>query len=93
MRIENDSTSVIRLNFSGEGCDLDRFEFVQLAGAPVLKGDVNLDGAVTFTDIPAFIGVLQTGVFQAEADANCDTFVNFADIPAFIAILQGLIPN
>jgi hypothetical protein len=54
-----------------------------------LKGDVDLSGVVDFADIPAFIGVLQAGVFQAEADANCDTFVNFADIPAFIAILQG----
>ena len=36
--IEIDSTSVIRLNFSGEGFDLDRFEFVQLDGASVLEG-------------------------------------------------------
>ena len=64
-----------------------------MAGAPVLEGDVNLDGAVTFSDIPAFIGLLQSGDYQAEADANSDTFVDFADIPVFIAILQGLIPN
>ena len=87
--IENNSTSVIRLNFSGAGCDLDRFEFVQLAGAPALKGDVNLDGVVNFADIPAFIAVLQSGEFQAAADCSCDTVVDFADIPAFIAILSG----
>jgi dipeptidyl aminopeptidase/acylaminoacyl peptidase len=59
------------------------------AAAALLKGDVDLSGVVDFSDIPAFISVLQGGLFQAEADANCDTFVNFADIPAFIAILQG----
>ncbi len=88
--IANNGTSVIRLNFSGEGLDLDRFEFAQLTvDDPALKGDVNLDGTVTFADIPAFISVLQAGIFQAEADANCDTIVTFADIPAFVAILIG----
>ncbi len=55
----------------------------------VLKGDADLSGVVDFGDIPAFITILQAGVFQAEADANCDTVVNFGDIPTFIAILQG----
>jgi hypothetical protein len=57
--------------------------------ATVLKGDVNLDGAVDFDDIPAFITVLQSGVFQAEADCDCSTVVDFSDIPAFISILQS----
>ena len=48
-----------------------------------------MDEDVDFADIPSFIAVLQSGVFQAEADCNCDTLVDFADIPAFIAILQG----
>ena len=55
----------------------------------VLKGDVDLSGVVDFADIPAFITVLQGGMFQAEADCDCDLDVDFADIPAFIAILQG----
>ncbi len=55
----------------------------------VLKGDVDLSGVVDFADIPAFIGVLQGGGFQAEADCDCNTVVDFGDIPAFIAILQG----
>ncbi len=55
----------------------------------VLKGDVNLSGVVDFADIPAFISILQAGVFQAEADCDCSTVIDFADIPAFIAILQG----
>ena len=54
----------------------------------VFKGDVDMDGDVDFDDIPPFIAVLQSGVFQAEADCDCSTDVDFADIPAFIEILQ-----
>ena len=57
--------------------------------AAFIKGDVDMDGDVDFADIPAFISVLQSGVFQIEADCDCSTVVDFADIPAFIAILQG----
>jgi len=62
--------------------------FGRATSAPVLKGDVDMDGDVDFDDIPAFIAVLQSGVFQAEVDCDCNTVVEFADIPAFIAILQ-----
>lgn len=55
----------------------------------VLKGDVDMDGDVDFSDIPGFIGVLQSQGFQAEADCDCNLVVNFSDIPAFIAILQN----
>ena len=58
-------------------------------GAAVLKGDVDMNGVVNFLDIPAFIAVLQGGIFQAEADCDCSLVVDFADIPAFIAILSG----
>ena len=57
--------------------------------APVLLGDVNLDSIVSFSDIPAFIAVLQSGEFQAEADCNQDGVVDFSDIPAFITILSN----
>ena len=53
----------------------------------ILLGDVNLDGAVDFSDIPPFIAVLSAGEFQVEADCDENRIVNFADIPAFIAIL------
>ena len=53
----------------------------------VLKGDVDMDGDVDFSDILAFIAVIQSGVFQAEADTDCSTVVDFGDIPSFIAIL------
>ncbi len=55
----------------------------------VLKGDVNLDGAVTFLDIFPFIGVLSNNAFQAEADCDCDGDVDFLDIQPFIDILAG----
>ena len=59
-------------------------------GAPApdtILGDVDQDGDVDFSDIPAFIAVLQAGTFLEEADCNLDGEVNFADIPVFIAIL------
>ena len=58
----------------------------RVASVPLL-GDVNLSGVVDFLDIPAFIAVLQSGVFQAEADCDESGMVDFGDIPAFIAIL------
>ena len=63
-----------------------RFDF-SVFQEPVLLGDVNMDGVVNFSDIPAFITVLQAGELKVEADCNQDGEVNFADIPAFIAIL------
>ena len=53
----------------------------------ILLGDVNLDGVVNFSDIPAFIALLQSGEFQAEADCNGSGDVDFSDIPLFIDIL------
>lgn len=53
----------------------------------VLKGDVNTDGVVAFSDIPPFIVLLIDMDFQAEADTNCDMAVTFADIPTFIEFL------
>ena len=53
----------------------------------VLKGDVDLNGAVEFADIPAFIQVLIDQGNQPEADADCNGEVEFADIPAFINLL------
>ena len=62
--------------------------FGRATASAVLKGDVDMDGAVGFSDIVPFVAVLQSGVFQAEADCDCSTVVDFADIPAFINILQ-----
>jgi len=73
-------------DFSVEFDELANVTYIQQASTTVL-GDVNLDGAVTFADIPSFIAVLSAGDFQAEADCNEDGAVDFGDIPAFIAIL------
>ena len=54
---------------------------------PFLLGDSNQDGVVDFADIPAFISILQDGIFLEEADFNGDGVVNFADIPFFIELL------
>jgi hypothetical protein len=56
---------------------------------PVLLGDVDLDGTVTFLDISPFIAVLSAGEFQAEADVDESGGVNFLDISPFIGILAG----
>ena len=55
--------------------------------APFVLGDVNQDGVVDFSDIPAFIAVLQSGEFQAESDCDQNGVVDFSDIAAFIQIL------
>ena len=60
-----------------------------LPAVSVFKGDADQDGDVDFADIPVFIQVLQSGIFQAESDADCNGAVEFADIPVFIQILQA----
>ena len=57
--------------------------------APIVLGDVDLDGAVNFLDIASFIALLQAGEYQAEADINQNDVVNFSDIPLFIDILTA----
>ena len=54
-----------------------------------ILGDVNQDGVVDFSDIPAFISILSSGSFLAEADIDLNGTVDFLDIPAFIQILSG----
>jgi len=55
----------------------------------VIFGDVNQNGVVSFEDIPPFIAVLFSRVFQVEADVDQNGLVNFSDIPPFIEILNG----
>jgi len=55
----------------------------------VVKGDVNLDGSISFLDISPFIQVLAAMGFQDEADVNCDGVVSFLDIQPFITILAN----
>ena len=57
--------------------------------ADPLLGDVNLDGAVNFSDIGPFISFLSSGDYQAEADIDQNETVDFQDISPFISILSG----
>ena len=56
---------------------------------PVLKGDVDQGGMVTFLDINPFIVLLAANGFQLEADCDCDGDLDFLDIQPFIDILAG----
>ena len=56
---------------------------------PLLLGDVNLDGEVTFGDIDPFINILTENSFQEEADFDENGAVNFFDIPGFIEALSA----
>ncbi len=84
----SDRYNLLTSDGSTSGALVSTFTVTTTSGG-ALKGDVDLDGAVTFADIAPFIAVLQAGAFQAEADIDCNMQVDFADIPAFIAILQG----
>lgn len=52
--------------------------------APVIHGDVNMDGAIDFLDIGPFVELVTAGIFQAEADCDGNGEVNFLDIPPFV---------
>ena len=62
---------------------------VTLVPPPIILGDVNQDGVVTFLDINPFISILSTGGFLEQADCNLDGVVTFLDINPFIQILAG----
>ncbi len=55
----------------------------------IILGDVNQDGFVNFSDIPAFISILMVGEFLEEADTNQDGTVDFIDIESFVALLSA----
>ena len=63
--------------------------FGRAAVPEFVLGDANQDGEVDFSDIPAFIGVLQAGSFLEEADVNRDGVVDFDDIGPFVDVLSA----
>ena len=73
---------------AGNGSVNNIFNEFEVTAVPELLGDVDLNGSVNFADIPFFVAVLQSGVFQTAADCNEDGEVNFGDIPFFVGILQ-----
>ena len=83
------SFSNVDLNAPGGGSGAIVFAIVSGADDSVLLGDCDLDGAVTFADIPVMIDVLVDGSFLDQADCNADGTVGFEDIPSFIDILMN----
>ena len=83
----NDQRGLAFDRIFGGTVDIGAFEF---APSAFVLGDSNQDGVVDFGDIPAFISVLQSGIFLDEADINGDGVVDFADISFFIALLRSL---
>jgi len=82
--------ALIAIDPSSDADDPNVLTFISnipVALPTTVLGDVNQDGVVDFSDIPAFIEILMAGSFLAEADLNQDGAVTFADIPAFIEIL------
>ena len=78
-------------NGSAEPMAIDNVEvFSGVVVGPTLKGDVNLDGSVTFLDINPFIVLLAGNGFQLEADCDCDGDLDFLDIQPFIDILANV---
>ena len=65
----------------------NNFVRVEVVDNASLLGDVNFDGAVNFSDIGPFIGLLTSGVYLLEADINMDGDINFLDIGPFIGLL------
>ena len=84
---EDDQTGTTVANSGSLGSALDGM--IPVGVGPVLKGDVDRDGGVTFLDINPFILVLSSNGFQLEADCDCDGDVDFLDIQPFINILAG----
>ncbi len=62
---------------------------ISFAEAPILLGDINLDGVINFSDISPFIAILTAQGFQDEADIDGNGTVNFLDISPFINLLSG----
>ncbi|MBQ9575558.1 MAG: leucine-rich repeat protein [Muribaculaceae bacterium] len=61
---------------------------LEMQPAPVLTGDVNLDGAVDIADINAVVDIiLGVNASTAAADVNSDSEVSIADINAIIDII------
>ncbi len=87
------SQLTLTLNYNTNGgpepLAIDNVAVTVDGGGGALKGDVNLDGSVTFLDINPFIVLLAANGFQAEADCDCDGDLDFLDIQPFINILAG----
>lgn len=57
--------------------------------APLVLGDINLDGVVNLLDVDPFIDLLGSSGFLLGADFNQDGEVNLLDVNGFITALGG----
>ena len=87
--VAGNSLFIDDIYINSSASDLTTPSGVGICPISVLKGDVNLDGSVTFLDINPFILILAASGFQVEADCDCDGDVDFLDIQPFIDILAG----
>ena len=79
--LSNSSTNFDNVAITGQFGEVDEI---------IIKGDVNMDGEVTFLDISPFIMALSSPEGAPdEADCSCDGIVNFLDIAPFINKLAG----
>lgn len=98
-------------SFNGAWCTYPFFEsgtvlisdmqaglFVVRVNLPLLAGDLNCDGAISVSDIAAFVMALTDPAGYASAFANCDinaadlngdNMVTVSDIAGFVALLTG----
>ena len=75
---------------AGAGTDGGAIWLLQFeTSQPVLLGDFNNDGVLSFLDISPFISILIAGNYQEEADLNFDGTVDFLDIVPFIILLTN----
>ena len=83
--IQNDLGISISAQGAGVGVEVGSVTLTSIQ----LLGDVDLNGVVTFFDIPPFLAILLDRSFQFEADIDGDGDVDFFDIAPFIDILFG----
>ena len=79
-----DSVGFVVRDLAGNESSLFNFG---IGVGPATLGDLNLDGTFDFSDIPAFISLLQAGEFEDDADLNRDGVVDFSDIPFLVDLL------
>ena len=63
--------------------------YFTLVGVEFKKGDLNFDGEVNDDDLEKIVGLIMSGMYEANADLNSDGVVNAADIVELISIIKN----
>ena len=66
-----------------------RIQFDNVRVLAVTIGDINCDGSINLTDVPAFLDVISSGVFEIKADINQDGVIDLLDVSSFVDLLVG----